>query len=122
MHSLRAIIHKKGFFLIGMMFYVRYSLICQKRSQIMRIPGQVAQSFELIKLHTNFGLSSGGEDLRLLAPDGSTLVSQLFFSEQIADIVLQEFSVSWLRLRLGKPGAVPKAKDVGVIIERGERS
>lgn len=38
------------------------------------------------ELHTNFSLSSGGEDLRLLAPDGSTLVSQLFFSEQIADI------------------------------------
>lgn len=43
-------------------------------------------------------------------------------AEQIAEIVLQEFSVTWLRLRLGKPGAVPKAKDVGVIIERGERS
>lgn len=43
-------------------------------------------------------------------------------AEQISDIVLQEFSVSWLRLRLGKPGAVPQAKDVGVIIERGERS
>ena len=43
-------------------------------------------------------------------------------AEQISDIVLNEFSVSWLRLRLGKPGAVPQAKDVGVIIERGERS
>ena len=43
-------------------------------------------------------------------------------AEQISDIVLQEFSVNWLRLRLGKPGAVPQAKDVGVIIERGERS
>lgn len=43
-------------------------------------------------------------------------------AEQVSDIVLNEFSVSWLRLRLGKPGAVPQAKDVGVIIERGERS
>ena len=43
-------------------------------------------------------------------------------AEQISDIVLQEFSVNWLRLRLGKPGAVPQAKDVGVIIERGERN
>jgi dihydroneopterin aldolase len=42
-------------------------------------------------------------------------------AEEIATIVLNEFPVPWLRLRLGKPGAVRGAKDVGVIIERGER-
>ncbi len=42
-------------------------------------------------------------------------------AEEIAAIVLSEFPVSWLRLRLGKPGAVTGARDVGVIIERGER-
>ena len=42
-------------------------------------------------------------------------------AERIAQIVLDEFPVPWLRLRLGKPGAVRGAKDVGVIIERGER-
>ena len=42
-------------------------------------------------------------------------------AEEIAQIVLSEFNVPWIRLQLGKPGAVPKAKDVGVIIERGER-
>jgi len=34
---------------------------------------------------------------------------------------MQRFGVRWLRLRLGKPGAVPAAQDVGVIIERGEK-
>lgn len=42
-------------------------------------------------------------------------------AEEIAQLVLKEFPVPWLRLRLGKPGAVRGAKDVGVIIERGER-
>ena len=42
-------------------------------------------------------------------------------AERIAAIVLEEFSVSWLRLRLGKPGAVTGSKDVGVIIERGSK-
>lgn len=42
-------------------------------------------------------------------------------AEEIAQIVLSEFNVPWLRLQLGKPGAVPSATDVGVIIERGER-
>lgn len=42
-------------------------------------------------------------------------------AQEIADILMNEFGVRWLRLRLGKPGAVSAAKDVGVIIERGER-
>ena len=43
-------------------------------------------------------------------------------AEQISGIVLEEFSVPWLKLKLGKPGAVPTAKDVGVVIERGSKS
>lgn len=39
-------------------------------------------------------------------------------AEKCANIVLIEFSVPWLRLRLSKPGAVRGAKDVGVVIER----
>lgn len=42
-------------------------------------------------------------------------------AERVAEIVLDEFPVCWLRLRLGKPGAVTGARDVGVIIERGDR-
>ena len=43
-------------------------------------------------------------------------------AERVADIVVNEFNVSWVKLRLGKPGAVTGSKDVGVIIERGSRS
>ena len=43
-------------------------------------------------------------------------------AERIAEIVLEEFDVDWLRLKLGKPGAVTGSKEVGVIIERGEKS
>lgn len=42
-------------------------------------------------------------------------------AEEIAQVVMGEFPVPWLRLRLGKPGAVSGAEDVGVIIERGTR-
>ena len=40
-------------------------------------------------------------------------------AEQVAALVLAEFQVPWLRLRLCKPGAVVRARDVGVLIERG---
>lgn len=40
-------------------------------------------------------------------------------AEQITQIVLNEFDVPWVRLRLSKPGAIRGAKDVGILIERG---
>ena len=39
-------------------------------------------------------------------------------AEEIARKVISEFGVTALKLRVGKPGAVTGAKDVGVIIER----
>jgi len=40
-------------------------------------------------------------------------------AERVAELVLEEFEVKWLRLRVNKKGAVRYAGDVGVIIERG---
>ena len=39
-------------------------------------------------------------------------------AERCAQVVLQEFEVAHLRLKLSKPGAVRGARAVGVIIER----
>lgn len=39
-------------------------------------------------------------------------------AEQCAAIILNEFNVAWVRLKLAKPGAVRGARSVGVIIER----
>ena len=43
-------------------------------------------------------------------------------AEKCAHIVMNEFSVPWLKLRLSKPGAVRGSQDVGVIIERGAKT
>jgi dihydroneopterin aldolase len=43
-------------------------------------------------------------------------------AERIAEIITKDFGVSWLRLRVSKPGAVRGSRDVGVVIERGERA
>ena len=42
-------------------------------------------------------------------------------AERIAEIILLEFDVSWLRLSLNKIGAIRGARDVGVVIERGKK-
>ncbi len=41
-------------------------------------------------------------------------------AEAVANIVREEFNVSWLRLRISKPGALRGAQDVGLLIERGK--
>lgn len=43
-------------------------------------------------------------------------------AEEVATIVIEEFNVPWLRLRLSKPGALRGSRDVGLIIERGVKS
>ncbi len=42
-------------------------------------------------------------------------------AERIAGVIIDDFGVSWVRVRVNKPGAIRGARDVGVIIERGER-
>lgn len=42
-------------------------------------------------------------------------------AERIASIVRDEFDVAWVRVRVNKPGAIRGSRDVGVLIERGER-
>ncbi len=39
-------------------------------------------------------------------------------AERVAELLLEEFPIVWLRLTLNKPGALRDARDVGVIIER----
>lgn len=41
--------------------------------------------------------------------------------EQLAELIQQEFSVSWVKIYLNKRGALRSAKDVGLVIERGNR-
>ena len=42
-------------------------------------------------------------------------------AEEVAEIVRREFGVAWVKLRLSKPGALRGARDVGLVIERGDK-
>jgi len=39
-------------------------------------------------------------------------------AERIARLILEEFGMAWVRLSLGKPGAIRGSREVGVSIER----
>jgi dihydroneopterin aldolase len=49
----------------------------------------------------------------------STFILVETFAERLAEVLMAEFDIPWLRLKLTKPGAVPAAIGVGVEIERG---
>ncbi|MCY1381383.1 Dihydroneopterin aldolase [compost metagenome] len=43
------------------------------------------------------------------------------FAERLVAVLMSEFGIPWVRLKLHKPGAVAAASSVGVEIERGCR-
>ena len=51
--------------------------------------------------------------------EGSSCLLVERLAEEVAQIVVEEFNVPWVKLRLSKPGALRGSRDVGLIIERG---
>ena len=51
--------------------------------------------------------------------EGSNCLLVERLAEEVAQIVIAEFNVPWVRLRLSKPGALRGSRDVGLILERG---
>lgn len=42
-------------------------------------------------------------------------------AERIAELVITEFAVPWVRVRLNKQGAIRGSRDVGILIERSSK-
>jgi dihydroneopterin aldolase len=49
---------------------------------------------------------------------GFQLVETL--AERVAEVVMTEFSVPWVRVAVHKPFAIRSSRDVGIVIERGD--
>lgn len=95
-----------------------------------RVRQTVVLDLELASDNRRAAASDGIEDALDYAAISARLLSfieasefQLIeaLAERVATLLLEEFAVPWLRLRLAKPGAVGAAREVGVLIERGER-
>ncbi|MGF1682035.1 dihydroneopterin aldolase [Photobacterium makurazakiensis] len=42
-------------------------------------------------------------------------------AEEIASLIMERFSVPWIKVKVTKPGAVANARGVGVVIVRGSK-
>lgn len=62
--------------------------------------------------------SALAERLREFVRDGRYRLLETL-AEEAAAMIMAEFGAGWIRLRVGKPGAVITAGEVGVEIERG---
>ncbi len=70
-----------------------------------------------------FALNYAAVSARLIefARDNSFKLIEAF-ADAAANVVMNEFNVSWLKLTLAKPGAVAEADWVGLSIERGTKA
>lgn len=57
---------------------------------------------------------------QFVADSSYQLVESL--AENIAAIVLDEFDVPWVQVRVNKPGAIRGSRDVGILIRRSKES
>ena len=51
--------------------------------------------------------------------DGQRFARVERVADEVAELLLKKFNSPWVRIKLSKPGAVARAANVGVIIERG---
>ena len=58
--------------------------------------------------------------IQAFAADSSFILVETF-ADRLAHLLLQEFAMPWIKLKVSKPGAVAAASSVGVEIERGCR-
>ena len=92
-----------------------------------KIKQEISLSYEID--HDN--LSASKEDKIEATTDYKTITKKIIsfieenkfelvetFAEKIAEMVIKDFDVNCIKLRVSKPGALRFSKDVGVIIER----
>ncbi len=54
--------------------------------------------------------------VELIADSSFMLVEKM--AQKVAELIIQNFSVNWVRVVVNKPGAIRELRDVGVSIER----
>lgn len=83
----------------------------------LEMAADVARAAATDRLEDTLDYKSIAKRVRQFVADSDfQLVETL--AEGVAGLVLEEFRVPWIRLKVNKRGAVRDARDIGVIIER----
>ncbi len=83
----------------------------------LEFPGDVRRAAESDRIEDTLNYKAVAKKvLAFVEATHSHLVETL--AERVAEMILKEFPVAWVKLTLNKPGAVRGSRDVGVVIER----
>jgi dihydroneopterin aldolase len=94
------------------------------------LPQTVVLDIELAMPHSRSCHSDAIEDTidygAIVARLRQTLAEHSFklvetLAEHVALLILKEFGTPWVKVRVGKPGVLPGLKQLGVMIERGQK-
>lgn len=94
------------------------------------LPQTIVLDIELAMPHSRACQSDAIEDTidyaQIVARIRQTLAERDFrlveaLAEHVCQLILEEFGTHWVKVKVGKPGILPGVKQLGVMIERGER-
>ncbi|MGI9237943.1 MAG: dihydroneopterin aldolase [Woeseiaceae bacterium] len=86
----------------------------------LEMSADIAQAAATDRVEDTLNYKSVAKRVQSFVADSSfQLVETL--AEGIAQIIRDEFEVAWVKVRVNKPGAIRGSKDVGILIERGEK-
>lgn len=85
----------------------------------LEMGGDMRRAAESDRIEATLNYKAVAKRVQQFVADSSfQLVETL--AEKIASLVLDEFDVPWIRVRVSKPGAIRGARDVGVLIFRSK--
>ena len=94
--------------------------ITQKIIVDLDMASDIAQSALTDELQDTLNYKAIGEGvIEMLETSRFQLIETM--AEEVAKLVMEKFSVSWVKVRVNKGGAVKYITNVGVEIERGQR-
>ena len=86
----------------------------------LEMSADIAKAAATDKVEDTLNYKSVAKRVQAFVADSSfQLVETL--AERIAEIIREEFDVEWVKVRVNKPGAIRGSRDVGILIERGQR-
>ena len=86
----------------------------------LEMAADIARAAATDKIDDTLNYKLVSKRVQSLVQDGGFQLVETM-AEKIAEAVMTEFDVPWIRVRINKPGAIRGARDVGVLIERGSR-
>ena len=87
----------------------------------LEMSADIARAAETDDIDDTLNYKQVAKRVRSLVEEGRFRLVETM-AESVACLILDEFEVDWVKVRINKPGAIRGARDVGVVIERSRKA